>query len=68
MCVCVCVCVNRERGDYQKFKVLLAQLCPTLCNHMDYSLLDFSLHGTLQTRILEWIAISFSRGYSQPRD
>ena len=39
-----------------------------LCNSMDCSLPGFSVHGTLQARILEWIAISFSRGSSQPRD
>ena len=35
---------------------------------MDYSLQGSSVHGLLQTRILEWVAISFSRGTSQPRD
>ena len=35
---------------------------------MDGKLLGFSIHGILQARILEWIAISFSRGSSQPRD
>ena len=41
--------------------VLSAQLCPTLCNPMDYSLPGSSVHGSLQARILEWIAISYSR-------
>ena len=44
------------------------QLCPTLCNPMDCHLPGFSVHGILQARILEWIAIPFSRGTSQPRD
>ena len=35
---------------------------------MDYSLLGFSVHGILQARILEWVAIAFSRGSSQPRN
>ena len=35
---------------------------------MDGNLLGFSVHGILQARILEWTAISFSRGSSQPRD
>ena len=35
---------------------------------MDYSLPDSSVHGILQARILEWVAISFSRGSPQPRD
>ena len=44
------------------------QLCPTLCDPGDYSLPGFSVHGIFQARILEWMAISFSRGSSQPRD
>ena len=39
------------------------QSCPTLCNSMDYR-----VHGILQVRIQEWVAIPFSRGSSQPRD
>ena len=46
----------------------VAQSCPTLCNPVDCSLQDSSLHGILQARILEWVAISFSRGSSQPRE
>ena len=46
----------------------LAQSCPTLCNLMDCSPPGSSVHGILQARILEWVAISFSRGSSQPRD
>ena len=42
--------------------------CPALCNPMDCSPLRSSVHGILQPRILEWVAISFSRGSSQPRD
>ena len=45
-------------------KVKVAQPCPTLCDPMDYSLLDSSVHGILQARTLELVAISFSRGYS----
>ena len=56
VCVCVCVCV------------LVTQLCPTLCDPMDSSLPDSSIHGILQARILEWVAIPFSRGSSRPRD
>ena len=44
------------------------QLCPTLCNPVDCSPPGSSVHGILQARILEWVAISFSRGSSQPRD
>ena len=41
----------------------VAQLCPTLCNHLGYT-----VHGVLQARILEWVSVPFSRGSSQPRD
>ena len=44
------------------------QLCPTLYDPMDYSPPGSSIHGILQARILEWVAISFSRGSSLPRD
>ena len=46
----------------------VAQLCPTLCDPMDCSLPGSSIHGILQVRVLEWIAVSFSRRSSQPRD
>ena len=41
---------------------------PTLCNPMDCSLPDFSIHRIVQAGVLEWVALSFSRGSSQPRD
>ena len=44
------------------------QSCPTLCDTMDCSPLGFSGPEILQARILEWVAISFSRGSSRPRD
>ena len=47
---------------------LVTQSCPTLCNSMDCSPPGSSVHGILQVRILEWVAIPFSRGSSQPRD
>ena len=43
-------------------------MCPTLCDPMDYSLPGSSVHGIFQAKILEWVAISFSRRSSQPRD
>ena len=46
----------------------VAQSCPTLCDPVDCSLPGSSLHGILQATILEWLAISFSRGSSQLRD
>ena len=51
LCVCVCVCAH-------------AQSCLTLCDPMACSPPGSSVHGILQTRILEWVAISFSRGSS----
>ena len=46
----ICVCVS-------------GSLCPTLCDPMDCSLPDSAVHGILQARILEWVAITFSRPY-----
>ena len=42
-------------------KVKVAQLCPTLCDPMDYT-----IHGILQAKILEWVAFPFSRGSPEP--
>ena len=44
-------------------KVKVAQSCPTLCDPMDYT-----VHGILQARVLEWVAMPSSMGSSQPRD
>ena len=52
----VCVCL------------LATQSCPTLCNPMNYSLPGSSVHGILQAKILECVAISFFRGSYRPRD
>ena len=46
----------------------LLQLCSNLCDPMDHSLPDFSVHKMLQAEILGWAAIPFSRGSSWPRD
>ena len=46
---------------------MCAKLCLTLCDPMDCSPPDSSVHGILQARILEWVAISFSKGSSWPR-
>ena len=43
-------------------------MCPTLCDPMDCSLSGSSVHGIFQVRVLKWIAISYSRGSSQPRN
>ena len=55
--------VPRTPRNLKWSKVKVAQSCLTLCNPMDYT-----VHGILQARILEWVAFSFSRGSSQPRD
>ena len=47
--------------------MLVTQLCSTLCKPMDSSLPGSSVHGILQTRMLEWVAMPFSRGSSQSR-
>ena len=60
MSIYVCVCTGERK--------LVIQLCPPFCDLMDYSLPGSSVHGILQTRILEWVAIPFSRGSSWPRD
>ena len=61
LCLCVPVCVR-------VCVHACPQLCPTLCDLMDYSPPASSVHGILQARILEWVAISFSRGSSRLRD
>ena len=48
--------------------MLVTQSCLTLFDPMDYSLPGSSVHGILQARIQEWVAILLSRGSSQPRD
>ena len=58
--------------NYQEYPmyvcVLAPQSCLTLCDPTDCSRPGSSVHGILQARILEWVAISFSRGSSQPKD
>ena len=54
-------------SHFLKWKSEVTQSCPTLCNPMDHSP-PGSIHGIFQVRVLEWVAISFSRGSSQPRD
>ena len=51
-----------------KVKLWVVQSCPTICHPTDYSLPGSSLHGILKERIMEWVAIAFSRGSSRPRD
>ena len=59
-----------RRAKYNTCAVLHAkslQSCPTLCNPVDCSPPGCSVHGILQARILEWVAVPFSRGSSRPR-
>ena len=51
-----------------KVKVKVAQLCATLFDPTDYRLPGYPIHGIFQARVLEWVAISFSRASSRPRD
>ena len=46
----------------------VAQSCPTLCDPMDCNPLGCSVHGIVQVRILEWVAMPSTRGSSPPRD
>ena len=55
--------IVRESEEEALSCAVLTQLCPTLCDPMDYR-----VHGILQARILEWVAFPFSRGSSQLRD
>ena len=52
----------------ETFILMHVELCLTLCKAMDYSLPGSSVHGILQVRIQEWVAIPFSRQSSWPRD
>ena len=61
------ICIGEKGQDIVSGKWReVAQSCLTLCNPM--GLLRSSVHGIFQARILEWVAISFSRGSSRPRD
>ena len=58
----------RYVADAKKNKFWITQSCPTLCDPMDSNPPGSSVHGILQARILEWVAIPFSRGSSQATD
>ena len=62
----ICVCFSITSG--LTCRCLLTKSCPTLLQPMDCSLPGFSVRGILQARILEWVAMAFSRGSSRPRD
>ena len=63
-----CCSRNLEFGMNNYQIVFVDQSCPNLCNPMDSSLSGSSLHGIFQARMLEWVAIPFSRGSSQSKD
>ena len=67
LCVCVCVCA-RAHTLCICVLVSLFKSCLTLHNPMDCSMPGSFVQGILQARILEWVAIPFSRGSSQPKD
>ena len=59
---------HNEKMMWRESESEVAQSCLTLCDPMDCSLPGSSIHGIFQAIVLEWIAISFSRGSSRPRD
>ena len=60
---------SKEELKSLLMKVKVKSLSPVrLCDPMEGSLPGFSVHGIFQATVLEWIAISFSRGSSRPRD
>ena len=61
-------CVTDKWNYIHCVCVWVIQSCPTFCDPMDYSMPGSSVHGILQARILEWVALPFSRGSSWPRD
>ena len=73
-----CFFFSNARFSFQTYRLfkamfsllvaLVTQWCPTLCGPMDYSPPVSSVQGILQARILEWVAVSYSRELSQPRD
>ena len=71
-CVCVCVCVRACACVCEcpraHTPAKLLQLCPTLCYPMDCSPPGSSVHGILQARILEWVAMTSFRGSSRTKD
>ena len=69
-CVVVCHCYFNLQfpNDVRLHTCVHAQLCLTLCDPSDCSPPGSFVHGISQARVLEWVAISYSRGYSGPRD
>jgi len=59
---------ERLTQSYACMSAKSLQSCPNLCDPVDYCLPGSIVHGILQARILEWVAMPFSRGSSHPRD
>ena len=60
-------CKRIFQDDYLVVERAIRSVCQTLCNPVDYSPPESSVHGIFQARILKWVVIPFSRGSSQPR-
>ena len=60
--------IDIYRYTHTHTHMLVSQSCPTFWDPVDYSPPGSSVHGILRARMLEWVAIPFSRGISQPRD
>ena len=60
--------VSRKVKSEKESESEVAQSCPTLFDPMDCNVPHSSVHGIFQARVWEWVAISFSRGSSQPRN
>ena len=63
----IVLCAHTHTHTYKKCR-WSRQSCLTLCDPVDCSPPSFSTHGIFQARVLEWVAIPFSRGSSPPRD
>ena len=64
----LCFCEDPFVMYYSACFLSVAKSCPTLCDPWTIARQNCSVHGILQARILEWVAVPFSRGSSQPRD
>ena len=58
----VVIIYSAHRASFTKVKVSVTQTCPAFCDPVDCSSPASSVHGILQARILEWVAIPFARG------
>ena len=63
-----CAQIPRSSSERICMRAKSLELCPTLCDSIDNSLPGFSVCGILQTRILQWVAVTSSRGFSWPRN